>query len=53
MPLGVERPLGKLLGRTGTNAQESDSWANWTSSKMNARSYKFVRRIGKDASYML
>ena len=53
MPLGVEGPLEKLLGRTGTNAEESDSCENWTSSKMNARSYKFVRRIGKDTNYML
>ncbi len=53
MPLGVERPLEKLLERTETNAQESDSFANWTSSKMNARSHKCVRRIDKDANYML
>jgi hypothetical protein len=54
----VERPLEKLQWRTGTNAQESHddavaSVANWTYSKMNARSHKCVRRIVKDAHYML
>ena len=56
--VSVERPLEKLLRRTGTNAQELHGTrcrqlGKLTYSKMNARSHKCGRRIVKDAHHML